>query len=580
MPTETIVGIDLGTTNSAIGIVEGGLPRLIHIDGAPTMPSCVGLAESGEMLVGQPALNQLAALPGQTVVSVKRLMGSGKAVQLGDKEFTPEEISAFILKRLKAEAEQDLGHAVEKAVVTVPAFFDENQRRATQHAAELAGLEAVRILNEPTAAALAYNLRSQGSQTVLVYDLGGGTFDVSLVSCEEGMVEVRASHGDTHLGGDDLDDALAGLLAGEWPHKPPLDRDAIQVSRRLKVAAEAAKRHLSDHPFADVQEDFLQDGHHLQSELSRDAFEELAGPLLAKTWDSLHAALQDGGKTSRDIDKILLVGGSTRIPLVQRMIEEKTGHCPSREVNPDLVVAMGAAIQGAILAGEDVGSILVDIATHTYSTQVLDQYHENLLCAPVIPRGTPLPVSRSEAFYTVYPGQEEVSVKVYQGESNYPEENMELGDFMVEGLAGMDDQNTVLCQFSLDLDGLLEVTATEKATGLAKGIKIDTRSANASYDLEAARQRMAEISPEEGDVGEEGGGTRPSTSGGDNPGLARAKDLRKRAGKLLESGLDPEDEADLNRLLEESREAVKAGDYAKLSECSDLVEDIVFYLED
>ncbi len=568
MPHEIIAGIDLGTTNSAIGVLQDGSPRLINIDGRPTMPSCVGFGENGEVLTGQPALNQLAVAPHRTVASIKRKMGDDAPVKLGDGEYRPEEISAFILRRLKEEAERDLGEPVAKAVITVPAYFDEKQRRATQDAAKLAGLECVRILNEPTAAALAYNPQNQSGQTILVYDLGGGTFDVSLVVCEEGLVEVKASHGDTKLGGDDFDDALAEFLAEKHGN---LDLSDPVVGRRIKVAAEAAKCRLSDHPFAEIREEYVSGDDHFEFELSREQFEELIAPKLEKTWESMHAALRDGGVLTQDVDKILLVGGSTRIPMVHRIIKERIGQQPSSEVNPDLIVALGAAIQGGIIAGEEAGSILVDIATHTFSTAAVIGIGQRE-CVPIIPRGTPLPTTRSDAFETLCDSQDKVEVDVYQGESRELHENLEIGNFMVEGLSDVPAGNVILCQFSLDLNGMLEVTATEKSTGLAKAVSIDTRDVEAGLDLAEARDRLAEVFGDEPEPEDE---SEPIES----TQISRATSLEKRAEVLLSSDLEDEDAQDIRGLLDKSRDAVKTHRYDDLNVVSEQLEDILFYLE-
>jgi molecular chaperone DnaK len=574
---EPIAGIDLGTTNSAIGILENGIPRLIEIDGRPTMPSCVGLDETGRILVGQAALNQLAAAPDRTVASIKRQMGSELPVRLGERDYRPEEISAFILKRLRQEAERDLGRPLTKAVVTVPAYFDEKQRRATRDAAQLAGFETVRILNEPTAAALAYNMQEQGSQTILVYDLGGGTFDVSLVACEKGLVEVKASHGDTQLGGDDFDEALVNHLVEAWAGAKPLDLSDPRTARRLKMAAEVAKCRLSDQPYAQVREEYMDPDTHLELEIDRNSFEELVAPLLEKTWDAMHAALRDGGTLPRNIDKIVLAGGSTRIPLVRHMIEARLGLAPGAELNPDLVVALGAAIQGGIIAGEEVGAILVDIATHTFSTSSIRPDGYGLFCVPIIPRGTPLPVTRAEAFRTIHDNQREVQVEVYQGESSEPGENLRIGEFLISGLGRVPAGNIITTQFSLDLDGLLEITAIEKDTGLAKAVTIDTHDVKATFDLAEARRRISSAFGDE-PADAPPAGDEPSTRVHDE--TTRAKDLRKRAEKLMDGDLDEEDRADLQGLLDAMRDAVRARDFATLGERSDQIEDIIFYLED
>lgn len=573
---EIIVGIDLGTTNSAIAVLEGGIPRLIHIDGSPTMPSCVGVDESGAILVGQPAINQMAAAPERTITSVKRKMGSDLPIHLGGNKYRPEEISAFILKRLKEEAERDLECPVTKAVITVPAYFDEKQRRATQNAAELAGLEAVRILNEPTAAALAYNLQNSETQTILVYDLGGGTFDVSLVSCEKGLVEVRSSHGDSHLGGDDFDLALLKHIAESWDGKKPLDLNEPQMSRRLIMASEAAKCQLSDQPFATIREDYLADDRHLELEISRVDFEKIIEPMLEKTLISMHQALTDAETLPRDVDKILMVGGSTRIPLVQEMIEHRMGQPVSREVDPDLIVTMGAAIQGGIIAGQDVGSILVDISTQTFSNLAIDAQTENVFCVPVIQRGTPLPVTRSEAFSTVEDDQKKIEVVVMQGDSMDPNENVKIGEFEVDGLEAAPAGNIIVIEFALDINGLLEVTAKEKSTGLQKAATIDTRDIEASFNLEEARKRMADTFGEELTTDQ----SQDEPTNKDHTEITRAKDLKKRTETLLKQDLDPEDTTDLKSLLEESLVAVKSRDFAKLNELSDKLEDIIFYLEE
>jgi molecular chaperone DnaK len=569
--SETIVGIDLGTTNSAIAVVVNKLPKLIQIDGRPTMPSCVGLSESGEVLVGQSAVNQMLAAPERTITSVKRHMGSELPVSLGNKNFTPEEISAFILKRLKAEAEAELGFPVKKAVITVPAYFDENQRRATQNAAKLAGLDAVRILNEPTAAALAYNLQSSDKQTILVYDLGGGTFDVSVVKCDDGLVEVCASHGDTHLGGDDFDQEILAAIVEGWNGSEALDMNNSQISRRLLMVAEAAKCSLSDKPYEKVSEDYLAGNDHLKMELSRNDFEDRIEHLLTKTMNSIHEALSAGGLSVSDIDKVLLVGGSTRIPLVQTMIEARMGQPVSREVDPDLIVTMGAAIQGGIIAGEDVGSILVDISTKSYGNIALSPVMGKLVCVPVIKRGTPLPVTRSESFSTASDDQDKIQIEVFQGESEDPDENLEIGTFFVEDLSLVPAGNVIIIEYSLDLNGMLKVTAKEKTTGLEKVATIDTRDVAASFDLDRARKRMSEMfgADEAVEIDAET----------ESAAVTRAASLRKRAEKLLERELDAEDSAEIKSLLVGIEAAVKSAADDKVTELSDELEDIIFYLE-
>ena len=574
---ETIVGIDLGTTNSAIAYLKDGVPEMIEVDGQKTMPSCVGLDESGGILVGQPALNQIVVAPERTIVSIKRYMGEETRISMGEETYLPEELSAFILKKLKQSAEEKLKSPVKKAVITVPAYFDENQRRATQNAAELAGLEAVRILNEPTAAALAYNLQNDEDQTILVYDLGGGTFDVSIVRYKDGLVEVCASHGDTKLGGDDFDQILQQSIAGQWAGRDALDLDDPRVSRRLLVAAEAAKRTLSDHAFAVVKEDYLTEKDHLDIELSRAEFEESIDAMLSRTMDSIQEALRAAELTVSDLDQVILVGGSTRIPVIQTLIEEKLGQSPSRNVDPDLIVTLGAAVQAGIIAGAELKSILLDISAHTFSNLAYDGRVERLTCFPLIKRGTPLPVTRSEVFFTNHDGQENVEIEVYQGESSDQDENQKLGKFFVEGLSDAPAGNQIVIQFSLDLNGVLEVTALEKATGFQKVVTIDTRDVGAALDLSEARERVSALFGDE----EEGASDDEIDEDKDDSHseMTRAKNLKKRAEKLLEGDLDEEDVTEISSLLEKSKLAVKSSDYSTLNDLSDTLEDIIFYLE-
>jgi molecular chaperone DnaK len=427
---ELIVGIDLGTTNSALAVVMDGETRVVPIHGQSTLPSCVGLDPTGKLIVGQTARNQLVASPDSTVLSIKRKMGEETRVRLGDREFSPEEISSFILRELKVEGEKALGQSIHKAVITVPAFFNERQRKATQVAGELAGLDVVRIINEPTAAALAYGAGQTEDHKLLVYDLGGGTFDVSLVLVEQGVVEVKASHGDTHLGGDDFDQLLVEFALTEFQKLHAVDlRQNPVVLRRLKLALEQAKCRLSDEPFVRVREEYLSGENHLELELERDEYERLISPLLDKTLLCVHQSLEDAKLTRDDLDKVMLVGGSTRTPLVQRLLLDRLEIEPRWEINPDLIVAMGAAVQGALIAGESHQSILVDITPHTFSTAVVDSsgFQQRLICSPIIRRNTPLPASKSEVYFTMYDNQDAIHVTAYQGESVVPEENSLIG---------------------------------------------------------------------------------------------------------------------------------------------------------
>ncbi len=372
---EIIAGIDLGTTNSEIAILKEGKPLVLSIENDPVMPSCVSLDNTGNVLVGKKAKNQLVINPESTIRSIKRKMGQSVTVSMGDKSYSPEEISALILRELKTVAEKQLGTKIEKAVITVPAYFDDNQRRATKDAGVLAGLDVVRIINEPTAAALAYECGNQHEdKRVLVYDLGGGTFDVSVVTIENGVVEVKSSHGDTQLGGDDFDNLLIDLVADRFIKEHSLDlRSEPRTRNRLWNAVEQAKRILSDEPYAGIHEEYIQGDFHLNMEISREEYEELIAPLVNRTMECIHQALRDASMLPSAIDKVVLVGGSSRTPLVHRMIKDLIKIEPQYAINPELIVAMGAAVQAGIIAGEKVDSVLVDITAHTFGTSALKE---------------------------------------------------------------------------------------------------------------------------------------------------------------------------------------------------------------
>lgn len=579
---ELIVGIDLGTTNSVLAVARNGVIKVIDIHGQPTLPSCVGIDPAGRLIVGQAARNQLIAAPDSTVLSIKRRMGEDIHIPLGDKLFSPEEISSFILRELKLEGERQLGEPIHKAVITVPAFFNERQRKATQIAGKLAGLDVVRIINEPTAAALAYGAGRTADETLLVYDLGGGTFDVSVVVVEQGIVEVKASHGDTRLGGDDFDDLLVRHAVEKFEAAHGVDlRSNGQAQRRLKIVLERAKCRLSDEPFVQVREEYLDGVHHLELEIQRSDYEEMIATWIEKTLTCLHQSMQDAHLLPKDIDKVMLVGGSTRTPLVHRVIEQRLKIKPRWEINPDLIVAMGAAIQGAVIAGEKQYSILVDITPHTFSTTTLRWADDMLgtVAAPIIPRNTPLPTSKSEIFATNHDNQETIRVDALQGESTSPEENERIGEFQVEGLSRVPQGNPIVIHFELDLNGMLKVTATEKNTGLAKSVTMDTRGRQ-MLDVENAMRNVASLvnpsekadAPQEHAPSEEDG--LPTAL------LATAKDLRKRAEALLAKGASEDDANEIRQLLHASTEAIRDRDAQTLSKKNDSLSDLAFYLED
>jgi molecular chaperone DnaK (HSP70) len=496
--SDLIVGIDLGTTNSEVATFVDGHVRVLGPEMNNMLPSVVGLSPSGELLVGEPARNQLVLYPERTVRSIKRKMGSNETVMLGDRQFTPPEISALILRKLAAWASRSVQQPVHKAVITVPAYFSDAQRQATREAAALAGLESIRILNEPTAASLAYG---EGTRhTAMVYDLGGGTFDVSIVALEGDITEVLASHGNNQLGGDDFNDLLAEHLLAAFQSKHGIDlRQGQPVARaRLWWAAEEAKKRLSFEPEVTIREDALvsEKGKplHLELEVTREQYEAMIRPLLEKTLESVSKALTDSRKTPGDMDAILLVGGSTRTPLVSRLLHERTGLVPREEIHPDLCVALGAGVLASRLAGHEIERVLVDVSPYSFGISYLGErggVPYPYCYKPIIRRNSPLPLTRTERFYTSVPYQETVEICAYEGEDEDALKNILVGDFRVKDLKPVRDPSEVLCRMNLDLDGILHVTAIEKCTGKSKHITIaralETKS---EADIAEARKRL------------------------------------------------------------------------------------------
>ena len=576
--TDEIVGIDLGTTNSEIAVYRDGRPEVLGDgQGRIILPSVVGLSETGELLVGEEARNQFLLYPERTVRSIKRRMGSDARVHLGDREYSPQEISAIILSRLRETAQQRLGRPVRKAVITVPAFFSDAQRQATREAGEIAGLEVARIINEPTAAALVYEAAQHQGKRILVYDLGGGTFDVSVVRIEEGVVEVISSHGNNHLGGDDFDHKIVEHLLDHLKIKHGVDvSDQPQAMARILRSAEAAKKHLSDHPYARIEEEYLTEHNgtpvNLDLELSRDGYEEMIMPFIEETLGAIHIALESAGLTSSQVDEILLVGGATRTPLIRRRLLEAFGKEPRGEVDPDLCVAMGAAIQGAAMAGTEVSAVLVDVTPYTFGTSALGELNGEFYpykYVPIIPKNTPIPVHRSEVFFTVVDGQTSVEVRIYQGENEDAQENIRIGEFRVDGLSKAPAGNPVIIDLALDRDGILQVTAREKKTGLERRITIDkAMSRYGQAELDEARQRIGALL---GGAGGRGG------CRGNATGEAVDALLAKAGAKLDGSG--EEDRAEIIDLIEAIRDARSNGDSDALEAARSQLQDLLFYLE-
>lgn len=501
---EIIVGIDLGTTNSAVAVVQNGQPRILPKGDQRIIPSVVGYSAQAGWLVGRPALNQYTLDPDNTVRSIKRKMGTAERVSLGDREFTPQQISAFILRELKSIAEANLGQPLNKAVITVPAYFTNAQRQATKEAGEIAGLEVVRIINEPTAAAMAYGLDHEEDQLALVYDLGGGTFDVSLVEMTGGVVEVRASHGDTHLGGDDFDQLLADHADKLFyrRHQHPLKDNRLAMAR-LNRAAEAAKIHLSDHPQALLREEYLAERSgvplHLEDNVARSEFEGMIQELLNRTLDSMKHVLNEAGVSVEDLSRVLLVGGSTRIPAVWELVAEFTGLEPDAEINPDEAVALGAAVQAAIIAGEPVESILVDVTPYSLGIETAAVMGGQVIpdiYSVLIRRNTTIPVTKEQTFRTLHPTQEAVQIKVYQGEAPVASANTLLGEFLIKGLKSPrpGEHPTVNVQFDFDVSGMLHVRAVDQASGQQQNIRVHAVQARLTpQEIAAAREELADF---------------------------------------------------------------------------------------
>ena len=480
------IGIDLGTTNSVVAVMEGGKPTVIaNAEGSRTTPSIVGFSKTGERLVGQLAKRQAILNPDKTVASIKRHMGDDYKVSIDGKDYTPQEISAMILRKLADDASAYLGEKVTSAVITVPAYFNDAQRQATKDAGKIAGLDVLRIVNEPTAAALAYGLEKDKAEKVLVFDLGGGTFDVSILEIGDGVHEVLSTSGDTRLGGDDFDQKIMDWMCDEFKKAEGIDlRNDKQAMQRVKEAAEKAKCELSSVMETNINLPFItadaNGPKHLDLSLTRAKFEELSMDLLNRCKTPVETALRDAGVSKSDINEVVLVGGSSRIPAVQQLVKEYTGKEPNQSVNPDEVVAIGAAVQAGVLAGEVKDIVLLDVTPLTLGIETLGG-----VMTPLVPRNTTIPVSKSQVFSTAENNQTAVDIMVYQGERPMAKDNKSLGMFRLDGIApAMRGIPQIEVTFDIDANGIVNVSAKDKATNKEQKITISNSSNLSEEDID------------------------------------------------------------------------------------------------
>ncbi|MBN2908556.1 molecular chaperone DnaK [Polycladomyces sp. WAk] len=494
-----VIGIDLGTTNSCVAFMDGDEVVVIpNAEGGRTTPSVVGFTKNGERLVGESAKRQAITNPDKTIISIKRHMGTDHKVNIDDKQYTPQEISAMILQKLKADAEAYLGEPVTQAVITVPAYFNDSQRQATKDAGRIAGLEVLRIINEPTAAALAYGLDKGEDQTILVFDLGGGTFDVSILELGDGLFEVKATSGDNHLGGDDFDQAIIDWLVEEFKKEHGIDLTNDRMAmQRLKMAAEKAKKELSGMLTTTITEPFLAMDEtgpkNLEVTLTRAKFEELTADLVERTMGPTRQALKDAGLEPDQIDKVILVGGSTRIPAVQEAIKKLIGKEPSKGVNPDEVVAMGAAIQAGVLSGDVKDVVLLDVTPLSLGIETLGGVFTKL-----IPRNTTIPTEKSQIFSTAADNQTVVDIHVLQGERPMAADNKTLGRFQLQDIPPAPrGVPQIEVTFKIDANGIVNVSAKDLATGKSKDITIKSSSGLSEEEIQRMIKEAEEHAEED-----------------------------------------------------------------------------------
>ena len=560
-----IIGIDLGTTNSCAAVLEAGAPKIIpNPEGGRTTPSVVAF-KKGERIVGEAAKRQALTNP-NTCSSIKRLMGTSKKVELDGKKYTPEEISAMILSYIKDYAEAYLGEKVEKAVITVPAYFSDAERQATKNAGKIAGLEVERIINEPTAAALSYGLEKEEGQTILVYDLGGGTFDVSILELGDGVFEVKATNGNNKLGGDDFDERIIKHIVKEFKKENDIDlSDDKMAMQRLKEVAEKAKKDLSGMVSTQISAPFIakdEDGEpvHLDMTLSRAKFEDLIEDLVESTLEPVKKALKDAKMTKKDIDKVILVGGSTRVPLVYETVTKELGKEPSREVNPDEVVAMGAAIQGGVLTGDVNDIVLLDVTPLSLGLETLGNVMTTL-----IPRNTTIPTSKTEVFSTAADNQPAVDIHVLQGERTMAADNKTLGRFQLTNIpAAPRGVPQIEVTFDIDANGIVNVKAKDLGTNKEQSITI-TSTTNLSDDEIERMRKEAEEHKEEDEKRKEAAEVK-------NEAEALIFQTEKSL-KDLKGKIEDDEKEEVEELIEDVKKAIEKGDVEKIKDKKDALQE-------
>ena len=547
-----IIGIDLGTTNSCVAVIEGGEPVVIaNAEGARTTPSVVGFAKNGDRLVGQVAKRQAITNPENTISSIKRHMGTSYKVHAGNKDYTPEEISAMILAKLKADAEAYLGEPVTEAVITVPAYFNDSQRQATKNAGTIAGLNVKRIINEPTAAALAYGVDKENDQKIMVYDLGGGTFDVSIIEMGDGVTEVLATNGDTHLGGDDFDQRVIDWMADDFQKENGIDlRKDKMAAQRLKEAAEKAKIELSSATSTNIHLPFITADatgpKHLDMTLTRAQFDALTSDLVERTMTPVRKALQDAGLKASDLSKVLLVGGSTRIPAVQEAVKKELGCEPFKGINPDECVAVGAAIQGGVLQGDVKGLLLLDVTPLSLGIETLGG-----VCTKIIDRNTTIPTKKSQVFSTAADNQPSVEVNVLQGEREFARDNKSLGTFHLDGIAPAPrGVPQIEVTFDIDANGIVNVSAKDLGTGKEQHITITASTNMSKEDIDKAVKEAEQFAADDKKKREE-----VDVRNGADGMVFQTEKALKEMGDKVPAEIKTEAETKLNAL----KEAIKSG---------------------